>query len=132
MIAIIAACSSPTSVDDGPAVRITTARVTYAPGESVHVAIENLGPGALGYFPCPIVLDRVTATGWRAKGTIPGFGPDDCDLVFTPLAPGETARLTVSLNRVEEEGTYRFRLDGLRAAEAPLQRRVTNPFAVIR
>jgi hypothetical protein len=119
-----------------PPPNVRTSATRYRPGESGTVIVSNRGGHTIGFNSCPITLEQLVGTAWRAA---PGGiqGPESiagCSTSFLLVGSGDSAQTRFTLAPNVGAGTYRLRLarvegrDSAMGADSAGAR--TNPITV--
>lgn len=123
-LALLPACDDAATEPDATTITITTARMSYAPGEALVVTLRNDGTSPVAHSFCPQVLERrAGATGWTTVASYPPPGAG-CTMELQTLAPGATVTVRLTLPGTLVVGEHRVRFPGVGD-------RSTNPFAIV-
>jgi len=142
---IIVGCSmfSDRPNSSAEAIKLTTARSAYHPGDTTLAVLSNQTDGRVWYNLCFSDLERRTADDWSfVIGPLPPSNPETgsfeaCQTIAHALSPDTTSHLHFPLPDTLSEGTYRITTNvevearGNRTRKSDERRTlVTDPFIV--
>jgi len=127
----LASCGGVVEPQAPSAVRITTAKPTYGPGDTVVVTLENISQDRVLYNACSAFLERWQILGWGEVMWAAGDQP--CNDNVDALEAGATVGTWFPIPSTLAPGMYRYRFTGITNTDArllPERERLSNTFSI--